>query len=310
MDHRSELRTLVELARTGNARRTAEVLGVSQSTVSEALGRMEREYRTRLFHRDRRGSRPTLAGAVVVGAAQQALDILDNAWREVGLLEGLESGALAIGNHPFLASTHVVPAVGAVVRERGQFHCRLVTGSPSELVAGLREHRLELFVGLVPDEPHHDLVLEVIGTYAPVAFVRADHPMLGGDVQGIDALRVHPIVTAEVPRWYLEGLGAALDLAPGLAEALALDGRSVEVDALADLVHLVTTTDAIGFAPLAAVAAEVAAGALVVMDLPEDQQELLEPLPIVLVVLADRPLPPVARAVLAALRTAERGSGD
>ena len=35
MEHRAERRAVVELARLGNARRTAELLGVSQPTISE-----------------------------------------------------------------------------------------------------------------------------------------------------------------------------------------------------------------------------------------------------------------------------------
>ena len=54
MEHRAERRAIVELARLGNARHTAELLGVSKSTISEVGVRRERSYGTRLFDRDRR----------------------------------------------------------------------------------------------------------------------------------------------------------------------------------------------------------------------------------------------------------------
>jgi DNA-binding transcriptional LysR family regulator len=54
MEHRAERRAIVELARLGNARHTAEFLGVSKSTISEVGVRRERSYGTRLFDRDRR----------------------------------------------------------------------------------------------------------------------------------------------------------------------------------------------------------------------------------------------------------------
>lgn len=42
MEHRAERRAIVELARLGNARHTAELLGVSKSTISEVAVRLER----------------------------------------------------------------------------------------------------------------------------------------------------------------------------------------------------------------------------------------------------------------------------
>ena len=306
LDHRTELRTVVELARLGNARRTADALGVSQSTVSEVIARLERVYGSRLFDRDRKGSRTTATGALVVEAARRSLEILDNAEREIGLLEGYERGSLSVAAHPCLVETHLVPAVAAVLGASLSLQCRIQTASPEALLDGLRRRQLELFVGLAPDGPCDDVDLEPIDTYRPVPFCRAGHPLTTVPPQGIKVLRDYPIVTTEAPHWYDQRLQAGLPHDPALAGELAERGRRVHVTHMATMESIVTTTDALGLASLESIRHGVHAGALVTLDVPDDQQALLQPAPIVLATMQDRPLPPSANALLAQIRATPR----
>ena len=302
MDHRLELRTVVELARFGNARRAADALGVSQSTVSEVLARLERSYGTKLFDRGRRGSRPTATGALVVEAARRSLEILDNAEREVGLLEGFERGSLSIAADPCLVETYLVPAVAAVLGGRLNLHCRMHTASPDTMLEWLRRQQLEFFIGLEPDGPCDDVAIEPIGTFRPVPFCRAGHPLATMPPEGVRALRVYPIIATEVPRWYEQRTDTMAKADPALADEIAQRGRRVNVDHLATMEALVTTTESLGFAPRDAIQPRIDDGTFVVIDVPPDEQVLLLAAPIVLVTLKDRPLPPSANAVLDELR--------
>lgn len=298
MDHRTELRTLVELARLGNVRRTAELLRLSQSTVSEVLARLEDGYGTKLFDRGRHGSRPTATGALVVEAARRSLELLDNAEREVGLLEGFERGALSVAAHPFFVESHLVPAVAAMLRGNANLRCRIHSAPPAALLQALRDQQLELFVGLQPDPPHDDVEVQRIDVYRPVPFCRAGHPLATLPPQGIQVLRRYPLVTTEMPLWYEQRLDAGIPDYPGLVDELAARGRRVQVSDLSTMGELVASTDSLGFAPASWLRRGVEAGRLAMLGVPDDQKLLLEPLPIVLVTRRDRALPPSARAVV------------
>lgn len=307
MDHRTELRTAVELARLGNARRTAEFLGVSQSTVSESIARLERAYGTRLFDRGRHGSRPTATGEVLIEAARRSLELLDNAEREVGLLENFERGSLSIAAHPCLVETHLVPAVAAVLRGSTSIRCRMQSDSPSGLLAGLRSRRLELFVGLVPDGPSDDLEIETIDTYRPVPFCRTGHPLAEVPAQGIKVLRDFPLVTTETPQWYGERYRADMPPDPALEGELAERGRRVSVSQVAAMVALVASTDSLGLAPVESIRGGLDRGELVTLDVPAAERAILSPAPIVMVSMRERPLPPSAIAVMSAIRSLHPG---
>lgn len=303
MDHRTELRTVVELARLGNARRTAESLGVSQSTVSEVIARLERSYGTRLFDRDRRGSRSTATGTLVVDAARKSLDILDNVEREVGLLEGFERGVLSVAAHPEMVETHLVPAVASVLRESANLRCRVHSGTPESLLQKLRDQQIELFVGLEPDAPCGDVDVEPIGTYHAVPFCRAGHPLTEVPPQGIRVLREYPIISTHVPHWYLARRNVGLRIERELADEIAARGRTVQVAHLTTMTSLVAASDSLGFAATASIQRGIEDGSLAVLGVPDEQRALLAPAPIVLVTTKGRALPPVAKSVIAALRS-------
>ena len=71
---------------------------------------------------------------------------------------------------------------------------------------------------------------------------------------------------------------------------------------LATMEALVITTDSLGFAPRDAIQPGIDDGRFVIIEVPPDEQVLLLAVPIVLVTLKDRPLPPSANAVIDELR--------
>jgi len=67
----AELRVFVAVAESGHFTRAAERLGMSQSSLSAALGKLERMLGTRLFDRHTRACRPTEAGNALLPAARR-----------------------------------------------------------------------------------------------------------------------------------------------------------------------------------------------------------------------------------------------
>ena len=67
----AELRVFVALAESGHFTRAAERLGMSQSSLSAALVKLEKQLGTRLFDRHTRACRVNEAGAALLPAARR-----------------------------------------------------------------------------------------------------------------------------------------------------------------------------------------------------------------------------------------------
>lgn len=110
------LRYFRVIARTGHLTRAARTLGVSQSTLSSMLKKLEAEVGTPLLHRTAHGVELTEAGALFLEHAESALRSVDNAVSGVRQLLGLEIGSIRIGGGA-TATTYVLPRVVGAFRK-------------------------------------------------------------------------------------------------------------------------------------------------------------------------------------------------
>ncbi|MCB1746835.1 MAG: LysR family transcriptional regulator [Gammaproteobacteria bacterium] len=298
MDHRQELETLVELARAGNMRRTAEILGVSQSTLSECVARLEDRYGAPLFVRDRRGSRPTVYGEVVVAAAAQALRVLGEAEREIGLIKGSASGRLAIGAEPGVIEPFLTTAIVRGMARYPQLRYRLRALDSGTLARELTERRIEFFLGVRPDAPLGGIELSELGAVAALPFVRRGHPLAGADVVGLGAILRFPIVQGPGARWFVRRIADAIRAD---SPADAPPQATVVVNDFGVVRALVRQTDAVGFAVDAMLGGDSEREVFVPLAVPPEQQALLR-FPLVIGRLAERSLPPAAEALVEEIR--------
>lgn len=297
MNHREELEALTELAYVGNMRRAAEALGVSQSTLSDVITRLETAYGAPLFDRDRRGSHPTVYGKVVIEAAAQALRLMDEAHREIGLIKGSASGRLAIGAEAGLIEPYLTEAIGRGMRRYPSLRFRVQALDSSTLAQELREKRIDFFFGVRPDVPTAGMLLREIGIIHAQPFVRPDHPLTTAGPLTLARIMVYPIVQGPGPRWFIRRIG---DEVRNEAGDGARRDAAVIVNDFGVVRAIVRETDAVGFATSALLHAEVAKQSFVPLRLPAAQSTLLE-LPMLIGTLLDRALPPAALELIADL---------
>lgn len=107
------LRVFLAVVDHGGMTRAAEAEHVSQPSVSQAIGELEAELHTLLFHRVGRGLVLTPAGEALVGPARQVLRDVAIGQAAVEAVAGLERGRLDLGALPTLAIDPVAPLVGA-----------------------------------------------------------------------------------------------------------------------------------------------------------------------------------------------------
>ncbi|HTG46314.1 MAG TPA: LysR family transcriptional regulator [Actinomycetota bacterium] len=111
-----QLRYVLTVAETGSFTAAAEVLYVSQPSVSQGIGALERELGVRLFHRVGRGVVLSAAGEAVLEPARRALREVDAARTAAGAVVGLLAGRLDLVSLPTLASEPLPRLVGAFRR--------------------------------------------------------------------------------------------------------------------------------------------------------------------------------------------------
>lgn len=102
-----DLRYLVEAARAGTLTRAAQELGVTTSTLSRRLARLEDELGLSLLERGRSGVRPTSGGQRVLADAQRVLFELETVSRTGKSYGQAETGDVRIGIMNPLPSEHL-----------------------------------------------------------------------------------------------------------------------------------------------------------------------------------------------------------
>jgi len=150
------------------------------------------------------------------------------------------------------------------------------------------------------DSPLPNVSIRKVGGTVGVPFCNTGHPPADIPPQGIQVLRDDLLIGPHMPDWYLGGLATALPLDAIAARNLATEARGVEFDDDGEVRTLVEQTDAIAVAPFETIRADVEPGEPVVLGVPDDQEVLLEPRPMVIATLEERELPSVAAVVIEA----------
>src|SRR3954452_10954018 len=138
------LKIFREVASQGSFSAAAEKLSYTQSAASQAVAALEAELGVALLERDRRGARPTSAGAALVAHADGVLARLEAAEAEVAAIAGLRGGRLTMASFPTAGAT-IVPLAVAMFRDaHPDVAFSLAEGEPEEIVPRLRAGEFDL----------------------------------------------------------------------------------------------------------------------------------------------------------------------
>lgn len=201
------LRIFDAAASTSSFSRAAEMLGMTQSAVSQQIKALEDEVKVKLFDTQARPIRLTDAGRELLRHARLVLSQVNVAMDSLNSLDGQYRGQLQIGAVP--PANYFLPAVIAEFRENyPEMGMKLTLGRRDELLAMLNEHRLDLVIGSYPAS-ETDVQAEVFARHPHCLIAAADHPMAGR--RGIEwrELRDEPFIAREADsatRRFLEHL--------------------------------------------------------------------------------------------------------
>ena len=144
MLHLGRLKVLSEVVSRGSFSAAAEALSYTQSAVSQAIARLEAETGTTLVVRDRRGVRPTAAGATLVEHAESIFAQVEAAEADLAAVLGVRAGRLRVASFPSAGASLMPLAVAAFRTQHPNVALTLAEGEPEEIAPRLRAGEFDL----------------------------------------------------------------------------------------------------------------------------------------------------------------------
>jgi DNA-binding transcriptional LysR family regulator len=183
----ARLRVLREVIRQGSFSGAAAALSYTQSAVSQAIATLEAETGATLVERDRRGIRPTAAGAALVDHVDGILARLDAAQADLDTILGIRGGKLQMASFPTAGATLMPPAIAEFRLQHPDVELSLIEGEPEEIAPRLAAGELDLallfeFRGggerLAPGLTQVQLLEDPMHVALPQTHPLADRPVL------------------------------------------------------------------------------------------------------------------------------------
>ncbi len=170
-----QLRTFLEVARTGSIRGAAESLVVTEPSVSAAVAALRRELGVELVERQGRGIRLTDAGHELARYAGEILGLADRAGRAVREAAG-ETGHLRLAAVTTAGEYVLPPILAAFLRAQPELQVSLEVGNQADAVARLLNQQADLAVGGRPP-PSGAIEGFTFLDNLLVVVARPDHPL-------------------------------------------------------------------------------------------------------------------------------------
>ena len=171
------LREFAVLAQTLDFMEAADMLYISQSTLSKHIQSIESELRVPLFDRTTRKVRISKFGQMLLPYAQQITELQDN---YTGILQSgreTDRDTLTVGSIPALAQYSIIDIFVSFKKSRPQSTLNVMQAGSEELKEMLRHKKCDLAFIRFTDEVDDDLVKIPYSIDTLVAVLPISHPL-------------------------------------------------------------------------------------------------------------------------------------
>jgi DNA-binding transcriptional LysR family regulator len=165
------------LAATGTLRQAAARLNMAQPAATRLLSELETALEVRLFERSPQGMTATRFGESMIEHARRVLTDIDHAGADVTALAQGEQGHVHVGAFVSATAALLPRCVALIKAERPAVRIRIEVAGNNALLAGLRNHDLDLVVGRVLGQSDTDLVYNVLYNESFRVVARPGHPL-------------------------------------------------------------------------------------------------------------------------------------
>ncbi|MEF3306598.1 LysR family transcriptional regulator [Paenibacillus sp. GYB003] len=136
--------------KTGSLTKAAKALYLTQPSVSHAIKQLEESFGMTLFYRNAKGVTLTQEGAVLYSYIEQSMILISIAEEKMIALKNLESGELRVGGSDSLFKHYLLPILEAFNSRYPDVKLHLNHGTTPEVIAFLKEGRIDLGVVRMP----------------------------------------------------------------------------------------------------------------------------------------------------------------
>jgi DNA-binding transcriptional LysR family regulator len=169
------LRLFATVARAGSFSKAAEILLLSQPSISKGVRDFELQLGCRLLDRTPRGVKPTREGLALMRHAETLFAAERDAEEELRALRSLDSGSLRIGASTTIATYFIPEYLGSFHAAHPGIDLQLTSANTRDIARLMLAHEIE--IGLVEGPVEEDgLVSEPWRTDVMELIVGPDHP--------------------------------------------------------------------------------------------------------------------------------------
>jgi DNA-binding transcriptional LysR family regulator len=197
-----QLRYLDAVARRRSFTHAALDLHIAQSSLSQQVGRLERELGVELLRRTTRRVEVTEAGELVLARARRVLVEADGVRADVDALQGLVRGTLRLGGVPPVGPVHPAALIADFTRVHPGVTATVHEDVAFRLLDQLRDGDLDLVMALVDAHDHERLDGVRLLEEELVVIAHLDHPLARTKRVRVERLAGEALVT--------HGAGSAL----------------------------------------------------------------------------------------------------
>lgn len=257
----NQLEVLAAVAREKSFSRAAQALGRTQPAVSQAIRRLETEVGEKLFDRSSKDGTLTFAGQILLDYANQILNLRRNADRKLREMRDLHHGKVTIS-----ANEHTVFFLLPVIRKFRDLHpsikIEVHRGVASRIPKEITAREVEL--GLISFKPN-DPALKSVSVYTDelILIVSPEHPFANRSRVSMADLGDETFIAHNAASPYRQKVIETFD-----KHATPLN-IAVELPSLEAIKLLVESNSGIALVPKLTAAAEIGAGRLAGVTVPE-----------------------------------------
>lgn len=171
-----QLRVFQAATKSGGFTRAAEVLHLSQSTVSQHIKLLEEELGCSLFLRVGKRVIVTEAGKVLLQYSERIFRDVKNAEMAVREINALKRGTVRLGVGPTTLTYRLPPILRDYTRRLPQIELIVIAGNTEFLLSSISSERLDLAI-VMSTAPHAGLRSVPLGREEMVFVVHRKHPL-------------------------------------------------------------------------------------------------------------------------------------
>lgn len=149
-----QLRYILVLVKAGSFSKAAEILNISQPSLSQYVKKIEQQVGVELFDRINGDVRLTNAGEVYVDTARKILDLERQLEKKILDVTSYKTGYITVGTSPYMAATMMPEIAKDFQKEYPGIHIVIREGTTNELIDAMEHGECDMCLTLLPVDEH------------------------------------------------------------------------------------------------------------------------------------------------------------